>query len=71
MPDQTYYKVDPMIIQSLKDAGEFDAAFFRETNIHKRKIENFINEKNKMIEYNTACTIAEELDINWKVLIML
>jgi len=71
MTEQTYYKVDPMVIQTLKDSGEFDAAFFKETSIHKRKIENFINEKNTLIEYDTACTIAKELNMDWKMLIML
>lgn len=71
MSKQTQYKVDPMVIQSLKDKNKFNAVFFYKTNIDKSKIENFLNGKSIMIRYETACVMAEELDINWKILIIL
>lgn len=71
MSEQTQYKVDPMVIQSLKDKNKFNNGFFYKTNIDKSKIEKFLNGKSTMIRYDTACVIAKELDINWRMLIML
>ncbi|HLQ97000.1 MAG TPA: hypothetical protein VK108_11615 [Pseudogracilibacillus sp.] len=71
MSEQIQYKVDPMVIQSLKDKNKFNNGFFYKTNIDKSKIEKFLNGQSTMIHYDTACVIAKELDMNWKMLIML